>query len=98
MVLLRPICRFLNAVRSVAAGPQGGGTAAPGRMTVPQTTIFCDSTLLSQHQLLTAARVRHIRFPLPGRPASADNGYWAKLLENHANIALSGQNALLING
>jgi hypothetical protein len=32
------------------------------------------------------------------RPASADNGHWAKVPENHANIALSGQNDLLING
>jgi hypothetical protein len=48
--------------------------------------------------LLTAARVRHIRFLLSWRPASADNGHWAKVPENHANIALSGQNDLLING
>jgi hypothetical protein len=47
---------------------------------------------------LTAARIRHIRFALSWRPASADNRYWAKMPENPANIALSGQNGLLING
>jgi hypothetical protein len=47
---------------------------------------------------LTAARVRHITFPLSWRPASIDNGHGAKLPENHANISLSGQNGLLSNG
>ena len=36
--------------------------------------------------LLTAARIRHTRFPLSWRPASADNRHWAKLPENPANI------------
>jgi len=31
-------------------------------------------------------------------PGDADNGYGAKLPENPANIALSGQNSTLING
>jgi hypothetical protein len=39
---------------------------------------------------LTSRRVRHIRSP-SWRPQSADNGYGAKLPENPANIALSGQ-------
>jgi hypothetical protein len=34
---------------------------------------------------------------LSWRPASADNGYWAKLPENHANIALSGQKGWPVN-
>jgi hypothetical protein len=32
------------------------------------------------------------------RPASDDHGHWATLPENYANIALSGQNGLLIYG
>ena len=56
--------RLGRAVRSVAASPQCGGTAAPGRVTVPKTlvfcntsrilchkaTVFCDSALLSHHR------------------------------------------------
>jgi hypothetical protein len=48
--------------------------------------------------VLTARRVRDITSPSSWRPASADNRYWAKLPENPANTALSGQNGLLING
>src|SRR5262247_2009869 len=47
---------------------------------------------------LTAARVRAIRLPLSWRPVSDDNKNRAKLPENPANIALSGQKDLLING
>jgi hypothetical protein len=46
---------------------------------------------------LTSCRVRHRGFP-SWRPASADNGHWAKLPENPANIALSGKNGKIING
>jgi hypothetical protein len=41
--------------------------------------------------LLTSRRIRHIRFP-QWRPEITDNRHWAKLPENPANIALSGQN------
>ena len=50
-----------------------------------EMTLFCDSALLSQPYtsdfidglgVLTATRVRHIRFPLSWRPATADNGHW----------------------
>ena len=41
--------------------------------------------------LLTSRRVRHRRSP-SWRPTIVDNRYWAKLPENPANIALSGQN------
>jgi hypothetical protein len=47
--------------------------------------------------LLTSRRVGHIRSP-SWRPEIADNWHWAKLPENLANIALSGQNGQLING
>jgi hypothetical protein len=47
---------------------------------------------------LTAARVRDIKFPLLWCPTSADKWHRAKLPENPANIALSGQKGLLING
>jgi hypothetical protein len=40
---------------------------------------------------LTAARVRDIRLMLSWRPISAANKQRAKLPENHAKIALSGQ-------
>jgi hypothetical protein len=48
--------------------------------------------------LLTAARLRDIRLTLSWRPVSAANKHRAKLPENPANIALSGQKGLLING
>jgi hypothetical protein len=47
---------------------------------------------------LTAARVRDIRLMLSWRPMSAANKHRAKLPENPANVALLGQNDLLING
>jgi hypothetical protein len=48
--------------------------------------------------VLTARRVRDITSPLSWHPAIADNKHWAKLPENHANMTLSGQKGLLING
>jgi len=47
--------------------------------------------------LLTSRRVRHIMSP-SWCPEIADNWHGAKLPENPANIALSGQNGQLING
>jgi hypothetical protein len=48
--------------------------------------------------VLTARCVRDITAPSSWRPASADHGHGAKLPENRATMALSGQNGLLING
>jgi predicted metalloprotease len=47
--------------------------------------------------LLTSPRVRHMRAPF-WRLESADKRHRAKLPENPANITLSGQKGLLING
>jgi hypothetical protein len=46
---------------------------------------------------LTSGRVRHTRFP-SWHPEMADNRHRAKLPENQANIALSGQKGQIING
>jgi hypothetical protein len=50
------------------------------------TTAFSHNTTRADFMeglgLLTAARVRDIRFPLSWRPASADHGHEAKLPEN----------------
>ena len=55
------------------------------------------SDVIEEFWLLTARRVRHIRAS-SWRLEIADNRHRAKLPENPANIALSGQNGKLING
>ena len=60
-----------------------------------ETEHFTDR--IEEFWLLTSRRVRHIRSP-SWRRESADNQDRAKLPENPANIALSGQNGKLING
>ena len=55
------------------------------------------SNFIEEFGWLTSCRVRHIRSP-SWRPEIADNRHRAKLPENPSNIALSGQNGLLING
>jgi hypothetical protein len=47
---------------------------------------------------LTERRVRHIHLLQSYHPDKADNGHRAKVLENAANITLSGQKCKLING
>jgi hypothetical protein len=56
------------------------------------------SDFIAGYRLLTVCRVRDIRAASSECPASTDNGDWAKLPENPAKIALSGQKGLLING
>jgi hypothetical protein len=47
--------------------------------------------------LLTSGRVRPTRFP-SWHPEMADNRHRAKLPDNQANVALSGQKGKIING
>jgi len=49
------------------------------------------SDVIEEFWWLTLRRVRHIRSP-SWRPAIVDNGQWAKMPENPANMALLGQN------
>ena len=55
------------------------------------------SDLIKEFGRLTSCSIKHISSP-SWRPENIDNRHRAKLLENQANIALSGQNGQLING
>src|SRR4029453_11012625 len=67
--------------------------------TVKETSLFRDnarrSDCIAGVGLLTVYHVRHITSSSSSRPASAENGYGAKLSESPARITLSRQNGLI---
>ena len=98
--------------RYLESPPQTSGFGTPHPCRKPwifetQTPLCCGSPLLSQPDMfglhcgvgvLTACHGKDITVPLSWRPARADHGQGATRPEHPADMALSGQRGLWING